>query len=70
MGSNREKSHKPIYKTDTKIQAKMLRVTTFDNAKLEERKLNGEQWRKVLFDRVSKIISQFWGTNNIVADCM
>ena len=29
MGSNTEKSHDPIYKTHTKIEAKRLRATTF-----------------------------------------
>ena len=33
MGSNKEKSHEPIYK----IEAKILRAITFVIAKLEER---------------------------------
>jgi hypothetical protein len=38
MGNNTEKrSHEPIYKTYTKIEAKTLRATTFAIAKLEER---------------------------------
>ena len=32
-----KRSHEPIYKTNTKIEAKSLRVTTFAIAKLEER---------------------------------
>ena len=31
-----KRSHEPMYKTDTKIEAKRLRVTTFAIAKLEE----------------------------------
>ena len=38
-----KRSHEPIYKTHTKIEAKRLRATTFAIAKLYERKLNGEQ---------------------------
>ena len=32
-----QKSHKPIYKTHTKIEAKRLNATTFAIANLEER---------------------------------
>ena len=32
-----KRSHEPIYKTHTKIEAKRLRATTFAIAKLEER---------------------------------
>ena len=32
-----KRSHEPIYKTHTKIEAKRLRATTFIIAKLEER---------------------------------
>ena len=38
-----KRSHEPIYKTHTKIEAKRLRATTFAIVKLEERELNGEQ---------------------------
>jgi hypothetical protein len=31
-----KRSYEPIYKTDTKIEAKRLRATTFAIAKLEE----------------------------------
>ena len=44
-----KRSIEPIYKTHTKIQAKILRVTTFAIVKLEERLLNGEQWKKVQY---------------------
>ena len=37
MGSNTERSDEPIYKTNTKNEAKRLRETTFAIAKLEER---------------------------------
>jgi len=44
-----KRSHETIYKTHTKIEAKILRATTFDIAKLEERKLNGEQQRQIQY---------------------
>ena len=59
MGSNTKRSHEPIYKTYTKIEAKGLRATTFDTAILE----------KLPFWRLPKIISHFDGSNNIFADC-
>ena len=43
MRRNKEKSHEPIYKTHTKIEALRLRATTFAIAKLEELLPNGEQ---------------------------
>ena len=44
MGSNTEKKpFEPIYKNNTKIEAKRLRATTVAVAKLEVRELNGEQ---------------------------
>ena len=36
MGSNTEKKNGPIYKTDTKFEAKRLRATTYAIAKFEE----------------------------------
>ena len=50
-----KRSHEPIYKTHTKIEAKKLRATTFAIAKLEER-----YWKNYHFN----------GSNNIFADCM
>ena len=35
-GAIEKRSHKPIYKTDTKNEATILRVTTFALAKMEE----------------------------------
>ena len=42
-------SQEPIYKTHTKIEAKRIRPTFFAIAKLEQRYLNGEQYRKVQY---------------------
>ena len=39
----RNRSHEPIYKTDTKNEAKTIKATTFAKTKLEERYLQGEQ---------------------------
>ena len=38
-----------MYKTDTKVEAKRLRVTTFTIARLEEREKNGKQNKKVKY---------------------
>ena len=43
MGSNTEKKPWTNLQNSTKIEAKRLRATNFAIAKLEERKLNGEQ---------------------------
>ena len=58
MESNREK--KNMYKTDTKNEAKRSRATTFSITKWEAREE---------IQIVSKIISHFWGTNNIFVAC-
>ena len=46
MGYKTKRSHEPIYKTYTKIEAKRLRTTTFAIAKLEERQLKGSNREK------------------------
>ena len=76
MGSNKKRSHEPIYKTYTKIEAKRLKATSFALAKLEEQMGSNREnsniaiiiLKKLPFLNVSKIISHFYGSNNIFAD--
>ena len=63
IGSNIEIKEVAI-KQRTKNEAKRLRDTTFVIAKLEE-----QFWNNYHFDSKPKIISHFWGKNNILVDC-
>ena len=72
MGSNKKRSHEPIYKTYTKIEAKRLKATTFALAKLQEQLGSNREnsniasiiLKKLPFLNVTKIISHFYGNNN------
>ena len=78
MGSNKKRSHELIYKTYTKIEAKRLKATTFAIAKLEEQMGSNREnsniaiiiLKKLPFLNVTKIISHFYGSNNIFANCI
>ena len=47
-----KRSQQPMYKTDTKYEARRLRATTFAIAKFEEQELNLEQYRKVPYLKI------------------
>ena len=49
MGSNTEKSHEQIYKTHTKIEAKILRATTFAIATEKSPILLSQYWKNLHF---------------------
>ena len=56
--------------TDTKNEAKTLRATTINIAKLEDRKLYVEKYKNKLIDIAPKIIPHFGCTNIIFANCV
>ena len=59
-----------MFKTKTKIRAKILRATNFPIVKLEKRKLNGMQKLKVKILIVNqKLFPNFGGTDNNFAFC-
>ena len=65
-----KRSHGPIYKTDTKNEAKWLRAITNWGSREKSPILLSQYMKNYHFDTALKIISHFRGTNNIFVDCM